>query len=45
MGYKKLVRDKIPEIIMLNEGRSCNTRILDNDEYLLELNKKNKRRA
>ena len=40
MGYKKLVRDKIPEIIMLNEGRSCNTRILDNDEYLLELNKK-----
>ena len=40
MGFKKLVRDKIPEIIMLNEGRSCNTRILDNDEYLLELNKK-----
>ena len=40
MGYKKLVRDKIPEIIMLNEGRSCKTRILDDEEYLLELNKK-----
>lgn len=40
MGYKKLVRDKIPEIIMLNEGRSCITKILNNEEYLLELNKK-----
>ena len=40
MSYKKLVRDKIPEIIMLNEGRSCKTRVLDNNEYLLELNKK-----
>ena len=40
MGYKKLVRDKIPEIIMLNEGRSCKTRILNDEEYLLELNKK-----
>ena len=40
MSYNKLVRDKIPEIINQNEGRSCKTRILDNDEYLLELNKK-----
>lgn len=40
MGYKKLVRDKIPEIIMLNEGRSCKTRILEPDEYLVELNMK-----
>ena len=40
MGYKKLVRDNIPEIIERNEGRSCNIRILDDKEYLLELNKK-----
>ena len=40
MSYKKLVRDKIPEIIMLNEGRSCITRTLNNEEYLFELNKK-----
>ena len=40
MGYNKLVRDKIPEIITRNEGRSCKTRILDDEEYLEELNKK-----
>ena len=37
--YNKLVRDKIPEIIESN-NESCNTRILDNAEYLQELNKK-----
>ena len=40
MGYHKLVRDKIPEIITRNEGRSCITRTLNDDEYLIELNKK-----
>ena len=40
MGYHKLVRDKIPQIIERNEGRSCKTRKLNDDEYLVELNKK-----
>ena len=40
MGYNKLVRDKIPQIIERNEGRSCKTRILNDEEYLEELNKK-----
>ena len=40
MSYQKLVRDKIPEIIERNEGRSCNYRILPEDEYLIELNMK-----
>ena len=40
MSYNKLVRDKIPQIIERNEGRSCKTRILEPDEYLIELNKK-----
>jgi predicted house-cleaning noncanonical NTP pyrophosphatase (MazG superfamily) len=40
MSYQKLVRDKIPQIIERNEGRSCKTRILDDEEYLEELNKK-----
>ena len=40
MGYHKLVRDKIPQIIERNEGRSCKTRRLNDDEYLVELNKK-----
>ena len=35
--YNKLVRDKIPEIIN-NNNEICKTRILDNDEYLKELN-------
>ncbi|MCR5553360.1 MAG: nucleoside triphosphate pyrophosphohydrolase [bacterium] len=37
MGYKKLVRDKIPEIIMRN-GDHPITRILNNDNYIKELN-------
>ena len=35
--YNKLVRDKIPEIIN-NNNEICKTRILDNDEYIKELN-------
>jgi len=31
--HRKLVRDKIPEIIE-NSGKSCETRILDESEYL-----------
>lgn len=37
--YNKLIRDKIPEIINA-QGKKCETRILDNEEYLNELNKK-----
>lgn len=37
--FNKLVRDKIPEIIE-KEGRKVKTRILSNDEYRQELNKK-----
>ena len=37
--YNKLVRDKIPEI-MINNGALPVTRTLNDDEYLLELNKK-----
>jgi len=37
--YNKLVRDNIPEI-MINNGAKPVTRILSNEEYLLELNKK-----
>jgi len=37
--FNKLVRDKIPEIIGKN-NESCNIRILDDEEYLVELNKK-----
>ncbi len=39
MSYKKLVRDKIPEIIREN-GKEPVTRILDEREYLTELVKK-----
>jgi len=35
----KLVRDKIPEIIR-SEGRVPSTRVLDQSEYILELEKK-----
>ena len=37
--YKKLVRDKIPEII-LSKGETPITRMLDDEEYKLELEKK-----
>lgn len=37
--YNKLVRDNIPTIIQ-NDGRQCNYKILDDSEYLKELNKK-----
>ena len=38
--YNKLVRDKIPENIDNEPGRKSKYRILDDDEYLCELNKK-----
>lgn len=38
--YNKLVRDKIPEIIKSNGAKACNTRILNNQEYLIALNQK-----
>lgn len=37
--YNKLVRDKIPDIIKA-DNRRPNFRILDEDEYKKELNKK-----
>lgn len=37
--YKKLVRDKIPEIIEAS-GKSCETKILSDEEYLQMLDKK-----
>lgn len=37
--YNKLVRDNIPEI-MINNGANPITRILTDEEYLKELNKK-----
>lgn len=38
--YNKLVRDKIPENIDSEPGRKSKYRILNNNEYLIELNKK-----
>ena len=38
--YNKLVRDKIPENINSMEGRNCNYKILNDKEYLQELDKK-----
>lgn len=38
--YNKLVRDKIPENIDSEPGRKSKHRILDDKEYLVELNKK-----
>ena len=38
--YNKLVRDKIPENIDKHQGRKSKYRILENEEYLGELNKK-----
>ena len=40
MSYKKLVRDKIPDIIKLNDNVEPIIRVLDDHEYLDELNKK-----
>ncbi|WHY73787.1 nucleoside triphosphate pyrophosphohydrolase [Fictibacillus enclensis] len=37
--YNKLVRDKIPEVIA-KTGKSFNTTLLENDEYIKELKKK-----
>ncbi|NYF25880.1 nucleoside triphosphate pyrophosphohydrolase [Sporosarcina sp. JAI121] len=37
--YNKLVRDRIPEIIELS-GKTYNTRLLTEDEYIIEINKK-----
>lgn len=39
MSYKKLVRDKIPDIIIKN-GEKPITRILSDEEYKIELEKK-----
>ena len=38
--YNKLVRDKIPGIILSNGAKDCKTRILDDKEYLDALNTK-----
>lgn len=38
--YNKLVRDKIPENIEKDIGKTCKYRVLDDKEYLVELNKK-----
>lgn len=38
-NYNKLVRDKIPQII-LRDGKQCTTRILNENEYLDALNSK-----
>ena len=38
--YNKLVRDKIPEIITGDNGKTCVTRIMENHEYLETLNSK-----
>ena len=38
--YNKLVRDKIPENIEKDIGKTCKYRVLNDEEYLLELNKK-----
>lgn len=37
--YNKLVRDNIPQIIE-RSGKTCTTRVLDEVEYLSQLNKK-----
>lgn len=39
-NYNKLVRDKIPEEINNEIGRKCKYRVLDDEEYLKELNRK-----
>ena len=37
--YNKLVRDNIPKIIE-QSGKTCQTRVLSDDEYLAQLNTK-----
>ena len=37
--YNKLVRDNIPQIIE-QSGKTCKTRVLNDDEYLAQLNAK-----
>ena len=39
-NYNKLVRDKIPEEINNIDGRKANYKILNDNEYIQELNKK-----
>ena len=39
-NYNKLVRDRIPEEINNKKGRKCKYRVLNDEEYLKELNKK-----
>lgn len=38
--YDKLVRDKIPEVIAADNNKKCVTRILSDEQYLKELDKK-----
>ncbi|MBR6504902.1 MAG: nucleoside triphosphate pyrophosphohydrolase [Clostridia bacterium] len=38
--YNKLVRDNIPNNINSKKGKSCNYKILNDEEYLKELDKK-----
>ena len=38
--YNKLVRDKIPEIVASDNGKTCVTRIMSNEEYFEALNLK-----
>lgn len=38
--YNKLVRDRIPENINKKPGKTCKYKILNDDEYLKELNRK-----
>ena len=37
--HRKLVRDKIPQIIG-NSGKTCQTRVLSDDEYITALDMK-----
>ena len=37
--YHKAIRDKIPEIIK-ESGKNCNVKVLSDEEFLIELDKK-----
>jgi predicted house-cleaning noncanonical NTP pyrophosphatase (MazG superfamily) len=39
MIFNKAIRDKIPEIIE-NDGYSCNVKVLSDEEFLIEIEKK-----